>query len=94
MSMTHDEMVAVIQAHKRGEKIQCRAYSEFAWQDIDNPSWDFSCFRYRVAPEPKPDVVRYIHAHVTWGTPQRAADNLCLTFDGETGKLKSAEVLL
>ena len=66
---------------------------------------------WRIKPEPKPDVVRYMQAsmkfifgnsnsesttnkNTTNNTDfQSPLDNLKLTFDGETGKLKSAEVL-
>ena len=94
--MTHDEMIAVIQAHQQGEKIQLRDFSAKEWQDTDIPAWDFSCFYYRVKPEPKPDLIRYAHAWIHPGSEASAPssnDNLRLTFDGETGKLKSAEVL-
>lgn len=79
-----------------------------SWFDvIDNkPSWDFE-HEYRIKPEPKPDVVA--KGIIEWGgntangvadydTDFRVSehwerDNIKLTFDGETGKLKSAEVL-
>ncbi len=53
-------MIAVIQAHKEGKKIQNRyamqpgesnRYNEF--EDIENPSWNFNKYDYRVAPEPR-----------------------------------------
>lgn len=62
---------------------------------------DFEC---RIKPQPKPDVVRYYHVdrlgfpighleqHKGW-IEQYKNTNLKLTLDGETGKLKSAEVL-
>jgi len=50
--MTHDEMIAVIQHHKNGGKVQYRRkYEAGAWTDI-NPCWDFSCSDYRAKPEP------------------------------------------
>ena len=52
-------------------------------------------YEYRIKPEPKPDVVMEtvlklepFPKFVMHGKP-----NLKLTFDGETGELKSAEVL-
>lgn len=59
-------------------------------------------FEWRIKPEPKPDVYRWGVASLdgmgatveNLGDANLLADNnLCLTFDGETGKLKSAEVL-
>lgn len=52
----------------------------------------------RVKPEPKPDVVRYALArpsYTTWEPTARldGMDNLRVTFDGETGRIKSAEVV-
>ena len=68
------------------------------WASVEFPTWCENC-TYRIKPEPKPDKVqRYrTHAHVRschvvvaehWDIA-----DLKLTFDGETGKLKSAEVL-
>lgn len=67
------------------------------WKDTSKsgPTWS-SLTRYRIKPEPKPDVVAYVTAcvgDVTIGPEQFHDDNLKLTFDGETGKLKSAEVI-
>ena len=55
-------------------------------------------FEWRIKPEPKHDVVRYVACdvrHVRYEVTQSKydVDNLKLTFDGETGKLKSAEVI-
>lgn len=58
---------------------------------------------WRIKPEPKPDVVRYVNAYAWSGYAniedaesmrnKNAAGMFILTFDGETGRLKSAEVL-
>ena len=69
------------------------------WKDVPHPIWD-RCVNYRVKPEPKPDVV----TNYLCESPNRLGDvyfsnqacyrkNLRLTFDGETGELKSAEVI-
>lgn len=69
------------------------------WEIIKNPAWHES-FDYRIKPEPKPDSVIYASAMKRGqntslgfreGSEQDA--NLRLTFNGETGALKSAEVL-
>jgi hypothetical protein len=54
---------------------------------------------YRIKPTPKPDRVRYANPRIAgdtcayMGSKRSQGDNLKLTFDGETGELKSAEVL-
>jgi hypothetical protein len=55
MSMTHDEMIAVIQAHKEGKELQWQPSkdSEFnKWQECGVPVWDFRNCKYRVKPAP------------------------------------------
>lgn len=68
------------------------------WESVKNPIWHDCGCEYRIKPEPKPDVIRYVTCDVRFGgydvTPSKHdGDNLKLTFDGETGKLKSAEVI-
>lgn len=68
----------------------------FDWVlDCTNPlDSDADEFLWRIKPEPKPDVVRYLNAAPYIGNlVKRVDDNTKLIFDGETGKLKSAEVL-
>lgn len=48
--MTHDEMIAVIQAHKDGKKIEYLNGSN--WQHTSSPLFDFCNFVYRVKPSP------------------------------------------
>ena len=52
--MTYDEMIAVIQAHKDGKKIQVKSRKNDVWYSSFNnqPSWNFSEFEYRVKPKP------------------------------------------
>lgn len=48
--MTHDEMIAVIQAHKEGKKIEAIVFDLIGqWRVVPNPSFDFTSYRYRVA---------------------------------------------
>lgn len=64
------------------------------WLSTASPWWE-ECVDYRI--EPTPDFVKYVKAapNVIVGpcTNRYTDDNLCLTFDGETGKLKTAVVL-
>jgi hypothetical protein len=90
----------LIKAWADGAEIQYRADSN--WYDCasNSPMWD-ERQEYRIKLEPKPDSNLYFRAmnyehgngpsEVIWTGDNGA--NLKLTFDGETGKLKSAEVL-
>ena len=86
----------VIVAWAEGKKIQIKYVMSSDWKDWDS----YSCppfiglAEYRIKPEPKPDVVRlcYVNTYVAFEVVDRNP-NLRLTFDGETGKLKQAEVI-
>ena len=73
--------------------------SASVWESVTNPRWD-GYGEYRIKPEPKPDVVDYVFVgafhrisvcQLEWARATNS--NLKLTFDGETGKLKAAEVI-
>jgi hypothetical protein len=56
------------------------------WLDCDGgPNW-YTDFEYRIKPEPKPDVIRFVRAI-------NGDEKIKLIFEGETGVLKSAEVI-
>jgi hypothetical protein len=91
--------------HKHAELIKAWAdgytiqYKDgYGWWDWDYPDWDGDD-EYRIKPETKPDVVKTICVMNCAGDGVFMCEgfheipNLKLTFDGETGKLKSAEVL-
>ena len=79
------------------------------WHSVGKPRWESEDFEFRIKPEPKPDLVMYSRVlsmqehkdgvYYAWVSnaytqmPSCKNDNLKLTFDGETGELKSAEVL-
>jgi hypothetical protein len=102
MNHVHHDLIV---AWAKGAKIQWRFDGETRWNDcVGNPAWakDTST-HYRIKPEPKPDVKIYgcIHESDDGPTHKLAAacrvwdksDNIMLIFDGETGKLKDAQVL-
>ena len=66
------------------------------WINTATPWWE-DWMDYRIKPEPKPDVVYYtlvdLNGVSAWSENRTVVDNVRLTFDGETGKLKAAEVL-
>ena len=80
--------------HAWADGAQVQFYNAFQeWKDIDNPEWKEGCI-YRIKPEPKPDEVRFYrlwHEGAYWSDENMA--NVKATFDGETGNLKSAEVV-
>ncbi len=92
----------IIKAWADGEPIQFYYDEEKEWKDCDlQPSWH-PLNLYRIKPEPKPDVVFYgvainesgiARVHYLGMVNGNIDNNLKLTFDGETGKLKAAEVL-
>ena len=82
----------LICAWANGAEIQLYHTDTEKWVDAPTPLW-FDC-EYRVKPEPKPDVVMRYGADRRGIYKEPVGDfNLKLTFDGETGKLKAAEVL-
>lgn len=54
-----------------------------------HPDYEYRLFK----PEPKPDVVIPFFVNTAGSVRYPTDANLKLTFDGETGELKSAEVL-
>ncbi len=58
--MTHDEMIAVIQAHRDGKEVQARQ-PRGEWFDVAVPAWNFDVYEYRA----KPREPRRIYAHFT-----------------------------
>jgi hypothetical protein len=90
-----------IKAWADGADIEYRARGSQEWKPIfEGWSWDNSLVaECRVKPEPKPDwgkLVRIdtLRRHICrWEESSLPNANLHLTFDGETNKLKSAEVI-
>jgi hypothetical protein len=91
----------LIKAWADGHQIQYRHNGQMEWTSIGDysPEWSLNT-EYRIKPEPKPDVVEFAYAQnkvngvsISWHTSGCDARNLRLIFDGETGKLKAAEVL-
>jgi len=94
----------LIHAWAEGAIIQYR-YGASNWLEVpdNNPSWDESA-EYRIKPEVKPDIIRHLRVEVGYEIEQfmnfdyrcggyPGGANLKLTFDGETGDIKSAEVI-
>ena len=84
----------LIKAWADGAEIEIKT-EDGRW-DAAYPSWQ-SFFEYRIKPEPKPDVVLYgevrDNRYGSLTLAQCTGHNVKFTFDGETGALKTAEVL-
>lgn len=90
----------LIKAWADGAQIQYKNLNE--WEDcVIYPKWDNNT-EYRIKPEPKHDIVYYGKAGIgedydiyltRFILAPLDSFNLKLTFDGEAGKLKKAEVL-
>lgn len=95
----------LIKAWADGAEIEYLNTTDHIWQPIFKGwSWDSTLhIDMRIKPEPRPDFVYYgqldepARGGYTLGScftsHHDSCDKLKLTFDGETGKLKSAEVL-
>ena len=88
----------LIKAWADGAEIEYWAPVMRQWLTNSTPKW-YEDTLYRIKPKPKADVVclkkaflqgTKVHVYIAedWG-----GENLKLTFDGETGKLKAAEVI-
>ena len=88
----------VIKAWADGAEIEFKSPSKENWECISEPSW-LDSNEYRVKPEPKPDVVTEVYIFDSSNgaglnnNPINPLKNVKLTFDGETNKLKSVEMI-
>ena len=93
----------LIKAWADGAEIE--VYWNGKWEETASPIWNTQA-EYRIKPEPKPDVVHEIKVWVGGNAREKVVlhmynsethkahgSNLRLTFDGETGNLKKAEVM-
>ena len=85
----------LIKAWADGAEIERFLENYGIWISTDNKiiRWEDD-YKYRIKPELKPDEVRFYrlwHEGSHWCDENSA--NIKATFDGETGKLKSAEVI-
>jgi len=87
----------IIVAWAAGKQIEYKSDGLSDWTLTGpHPGWYENC-QYRIKPAPKPDrtqryQVEWPHLAASPKWHQKATLNLALTFDGETGVLKEAEV--
>ena len=100
---TPHKHAALIKAWADGEEIQWYDSSprEHRWKDCPETfGWD-ERFQFRIKPRPRPDRVYYgvfdlvgnVVLESCFTVAKDDGDQIKITFDGDTGKLKSAEVL-
>lgn len=95
----------IIKAWADGAEIEFydQRYNEHRWKTCGEYPYFEPQVKFRIKSEPKPDTQYWVRVfehssgsmfcpHTAPATDVRPA-NIKLTFDGETGKLKSAEVL-
>ena len=98
MTKTPHKHAALIKAWADGATIEILIGSR--WRLKTSPHWDAD-YEYRIKPEPKPDVIKYVVAYhdqhgsiiSNLSSHQYKQDNVKFTFDGETNKLKSVEII-
>ena len=88
----------IIKAWADGAEIEYLSHIAEDWWPTDNPEWN-KRVEYRVKPVPQPNVVRWLMVTKESGYPEYfkagsgSRANLKLTFDGETGDIKSIGLL-
>ena len=97
--MTPHKHAEAIRAWADGAQIEVSCGHGDIWSIVDHPSWVLEN-NYRVAsPPPKPDQTMYFNigrfgaVKIEYWQRELCAPNIAATFDGETHKLKSVEVL-
>ena len=96
------------QALKEGKVVEVELGLSNSWvttvltvKDFLDPNMIIEEELYRIKPEPKPDVVKYVSVKLHWHTKgiarwdnvEAKCANLKIVFNGETGELKESEVL-
>ena len=82
----------LIHAWADGAKIQVYMISLGEWEDCPHdPTWNVGRM-YRIKPEPKPDVIGIITMNCDFNDVTTVIKQK-LIIDGDTGEIKSAEVI-
>ena len=96
--MTPHKHAEAIRAWADGAIIEVNCGAKDIWSIVDHPSWTLEN-NYRVMPEPKADQTMYFSIGRFGAVKMESwvrelhTPNIVATFDGQTGKLKSAEVI-
>ena len=81
----------LIKAWADGAEIEKQANTG-EWFIDYRPNW-YEDGYYRIKPEPKPDFIEHYYFRDAGALTGVSSTRVQYTFDGETGKLKSAEVI-
>ena len=90
--MRHKHYDCIV-AWAEGKKIEILSDSTGQWEDLIGIPYWVNNFQFRIKPEPKPDVVQTCEVSISFESFTSGYPTVQFTFDGETGKLKSAEVI-
>jgi len=96
----------LIKAWADGAEIEYQTPTGTIWTLSENGGF-YPDYKYRVKPTPKPDIILYANAQDTFKCTDSFSyelignfngtktydDNIVLTYDGETKKLKSVELI-
>jgi hypothetical protein len=94
----------LIHAWADGAQIQLFSLVYDRWEDVKDPSWS-EHYEYRIKPEPHPDFIKRFYLEVNPLVGHRFSEAysdkdlvnkhslIKCTFDGETTKLKSVEII-
>lgn len=93
---TRHKHAELIKEWADGAEIEYWSPTYGRWQESITITWDVN-YQYRIKPEPKRDVVKFYgcdayNKEIYRVLPTEQIE-LKITFDGETGKLKKAEIL-
>lgn len=104
--MKEHKHAEVLRAIADGKDVQYKTNSNNEWITCDllaYVAYSEQLFEWRIKPERKPDIVRYLGCSKhgdgiggicnEYGVINHWFNQLKLTFDAETGKLKSSEVI-
>jgi len=92
MKHKHYDMIV---AWAEGKTIQNFNDRRMCWEDVTGDPYWVDSFQYRIKPEPKPDVVKYLICGLkSWVEVDDQVGHECIkiVIDGK-GRLKSAEVV-
>lgn len=90
--MKHKHYDTIV-AWAEGKTVQNFNDRRMRWEDITGDPYWINDFQYRIKPEHKPDIVQERCISSWTGISTNLCPNIRVVFDGESGKLISAEVI-
>lgn len=92
--MTHDEMIAVIEHHKKGGTVEVRSRCRSGgWCVASVPTWDFSRFEYRPKKEPVERwAIEWEHDYFSFYRSKKDAEEVFKEGTGAVRMFKMREI--